>query len=364
MLYFDIFDREYIQNSPTSGIIIPRDTDYLRKMYSNNRDMIENYYLSRNFAVRNTHILSRFLEHIAPHFSYDNLRYVEYIENRIEYLGKHFKFTSDIEKGMVHPPHFFANEGEEIILVDHSLFDVERVVRNWEREPCISILSHPRNDTKLLLPLGNDDESRGGLAVVAINLVKLALKYREFMKVQYRNSLKELPVLNKNFFIIKYVLAPMMGDHIDHMFLNKIMDRFYGREEVTPRFRHRFKVFEPTKQINRFVDNTLEVITDKKIDFVNILKNINLVFNTNAGDLLALPEYSGTRQSRWGLVISRLEYMCFLYDVAVEKDRSRHHINDWQRLVTRVRRDKGILGEFSYVEGKKIEELMDRVMDM
>lgn len=365
MLYLDIFDKEYLSRSPTSGILVPTDLNYLRRLYTTNRDMITEYYLSRNFATRNTHILSRFLEHIPPHFTYDDYRYLEYIDDKVTYLAKHFKFTSDIEKGIVHLPYFYGNQGEEIILNSYEPINVQEVKDNWTTVNCVTIIKHPRNDTRLLLPLGRNDGSRSGLSVVNVDLIKLAIKYREFMRVQYRNSLKEgATVYNKNFFIVKYVLAPMMSEHIDHLFLNKVMDRFYGREEVTPKFKHRFRILEPNVQIDRYVDQTLENLTNKKLDFPNVLKNISLIFTKDASELLALPDMVGTRQSRWALLISRLEHMCFIYDVASDKDRSKHHINDWKRLVKRIRNDRGLLGEFSYEEAVKIEDMLTKIEDM
>lgn len=364
MLYLDIFDRQYLEQTPVTGVSIPSDINYMRRLYTFNRDSIETYYLDRTFAVKNTHILSRFLEHIAPHFSYDPYRYLEYVDDKVRYLVKHFKFTSDIEKGLVHPPHFFGNEGEEIIMVEYEPFDVLRVVKNWETEPCIRIVSHPRNDTKLLLPLGTDDGSRRGLSIVSIDPLKLALKYREFMREQYKNMKNDGIVLNKNHFVIKHVLNTTVEDTVDHMLLNKVMDKFYGKEEIVPKYKHKFKLYEPTTQIERYVDETLDVITNRRLDYVNIMNNIHLIFSMNATDLLALPEMSGTRQSRWALIVSRLKYMCFLYDVSKDRERNKHFINDWKKLAQRLEQDKGMLGEFSVETLNEVNDYLYRIKQM
>lgn len=361
MLHFEIFDREYLKNTPVTGVTVPSDLNYLRRLYTFNRDSIENYYLDRNFVVKNTHILSRFLTHLAPHFTYEPLRYIEYVDNKLTYLAKHFKFTSDIEKGLVHPPHFFGNEGEEVVMIEYEPFDVEKVIANWKTEPCLKIVTHPRNDTKLLLPLGNNDESRGGLAVIALDPLKLALKYREFLREQYFREARGENTYNKNHFVIKYVLSTTVEDSVDHMFFNKVMDRFYGREEVTPKFRHKFKLYEPTKQIDRYVDQTLNTITSKKLDFVNTMNNIQLIFKISSIDLLATPDLSGTRQSRWSLVVSRLAYMCFLYDVSKDKGVNKHVINDWKKLMKRMKRDRGMLGEFGYELSKELEDYIYKI---
>lgn len=356
MLYLDIFNRQYIDKSIVTGLVLPTDINYLRRLYRFNKDSISFYYKKRNFTVKNTHILSRIIEHFPVYLNYDNYRYLDYANDKVKYLAKHFKFTSELEYGIVHPSYFFGNDSEDIIIAGYEHFDVNKFANNWKNESCITLLKHNRNDTKLLLPLGTDDGSKSGINSLMINIPKLTIMYREFIKEQMVNIDNNGVVLNKNHFIIKYVLSNMMEDLIDHMFLNKVMDKFYGIEEVVPKFRHKFKIFEPTVQLNRYVNNTLDVITNKKLDFINILHNIHLIFKINASELLCMPDIGYTRQVKWALLISRLDHMKFLYDVSKSKDINKHYINDWKRLATRMLKDKNIEGMFTYEREKEILE--------
>jgi len=364
-MYLDIFNRNYVYRTPVTGVVMPTDINYLRRLYIFNKDSIENYYQSRNFAVKNTHILSRILEHFPSYLNYDSYRYLDFSQDKTKYLAKHFKFTSDIEKGIVHPSYFFGNEGEEIIISNYENFNVQEVEQNWKKAKSISVLKHNRNDTKLLLPIGNNDGSRPGLDAVLINIPKLSIKFREFIKeqtVRYNND--DTIVLNKNHFVIKYVLSTMMEDVIDHMFLNKVMDSFYGREEVIPKFKHRFKIFEPIHQISRYVDQTLDVITNKRLDFMNILHNIQLIFKFDASELLALDDFGITRQMRWSIIASRIDYMLFLYDVAKNKDINKHYLNDWKRLAIRTLQDNSLNGMFSYTTEKDLLEKLYKLKNL
>ena len=364
MLYLDIFNRSYINSTPVTGLIIPSDVNYLRRLYIFNKDQIEKYYQDRNFAVKNTHILSRILEHFPTYINYDTYRYIDYSLDKVKYLAKHFKFTSDMEKGTVHAGNFFGNDNEEIILASYELFNVSELVNNWKKAKTVYTLMHHRNDTKLLLPLGTDDQSKSGICSLMINVPKLALQYREFIKQQSASSEVDGLVLNKNHFVIKYVISNMLDDVIDHMFLNRIMDSFYKNEIVTPKFKHRFKIFEPKIQIDRYVEQTLDTITNKSLDFMNILHNIHLMFRINAAELLTLPDVSLTMQVKWAMFISRLPYMIFLFDVAKNKSMNKHYINDWKRLAKRFERDSNIKNMFSYEREKEIEEMIYKIKQM
>lgn len=362
MLYLEIFNKSYTEHAPHVGVHIPRDHRYLQRLYIYNRDTIVHYYQQRNFFVKNTHILSRYIEHIPPHFNYDLFRYIDYLDNKTTYLSKHFKFTSELERGIIHPAYFFGNDGQEIILSSNSIERPIEEVRQWKKIKPVSIIDCKRDDTRLLLPLGKDDGCKKSLSTVLLNPIKLALSYREFLR-GYATGENELD-LSKNVFMTKYVLPNTLTDIIDFVFLNRVIDKFYGIEPVTPRYKHRIKIFEPFRQLDRYASDTVDNITSRKLDFVNIMKNILLVFNKDSSELLQLPDIGYTRQVKWALLLSRIDYMIFLYDVSKDKGASRHIINDWKRLVLRLKQDSALYEEMEYTFSKELKEKIYKIENM
>lgn len=342
--------------------MVPRDIEYLRRLYRLNQEAVQNYYLSRSFAVKNTHIISRLLEHIPVHLSYEDYRYLDSVSGKLTYLGRHFLFTSDIEAGAVHPPYFFANSGEEFIFAGQDDFDVYRAQSGWRTMSAVRVLMHPRSDDRMLLATGVDDGGQGGLASVYVDLGVLAYQWRQFQREQtLAEATGEGMVLSKNHFVARHVLPGMLKDIIDHTLLNKLMAMFYAEETIHPKRKYPFRVFTPTTQVNRYLEETLERIQSKKMDFVAILRHIKLVFSDSAADLLALPGFGGTRQIKPAVLATRIRYMAFLLDVSKDLSASRHHVNDFKRFVSRIKTDNNLESGLSYEIWQGVQEKIARI---
>lgn len=361
MLYLDILNPSYIEKTPTTGITSPSDLNYLRRQYQFNYDAIVDYYESRNFSVKNTNILSRLVELFPYYTNFDSYRYVEYISDRLMHLAQHFRFTSSISKGLAHPGYFFGQGSEEIIIAVENPFDANAFAKNWKNEKAVSVLRHQRNDLSLLLPLGKEDGSKVGLSSIVVDVPKLAIQYREFIREQNRHIETGGIVLTKNHFVMKYVLPKLMDDCIDHSFLNMIMDSFYGNEVVTPDFKHRFKLFHPETQVKRYVEQTLKVITGKNVDYVNILRNIKLMTREDASVLLAIPDMSFTTQVKWGVFLSRIDHLIFLYDLEKSRSSNKHYLNDWSRLAKRIMSEGVYKDQFTYDLQNAVDEKLYKV---
>lgn len=361
MQYLKLFESDYISRTPLRGVTIPRDLNYLRKLYHFNETAIGKYYRDREFAAKNSNVVSRLLEHIDPNLNNTVDRFSEIMRSRINYIGKFFRLTSEIEAGIVQPGLFFGKDNEEIVIANDEYFNPYEVEKNWKTASVLKIYKHEINDLKLLLPTGKTTGSRTGICSVSINLPKLAIMYRCFIREQRNNALMGSATLNKNYFVFKYIFSNNMKDIIDHVFLNKVMDKFYGRDEVIPKFKHPFKIYEPTTQVDRYVENVVDVITNKDLGFLDVLHNIPLMYNNSALDLLGLPDIAPTRQISWAVIISRLDHMLFLLDVAGKLNVNSHHINDWKKLTFRLLRDNTFNGLFSYEKEKDIKDKLEKI---
>lgn len=364
MQYIKIFDRGRLSSTSTSGVVIPNGLTQMKRLYQYNKDSIESYYNDRTFAVKNTHLLSRITELLPLLLNDDQLTFSGMLQARTPYISKNFNLTSSIHKGEVHGPVFYGNGGAEILISLNRPLMLNQVRKNWKHVSCLEVYQHPRNDTRLLLPFGQDNGERGGLSVIGVDLNILGVKYREFMREQQWNANNDMTPLGINQFISKYVITGFLEKDIDLRMFNRVMDKFYDRPIVNPKFKHRFMIYEPENLIEKYVDGVLDRITTSKLSFEGIIMNIPLIFNLGIYDILDMSDIVTTRQVKWATIAARLKTLCFIYDVAKERSMGRDHISDWKYMIRRFKRDGGFFVNIPEPYKSELEEYMYKIENM
>lgn len=364
MLYLKIFDKSYVDKFPTTGVVLPKNLNFIRRVYHYNIDRLENYYQSKMFSVKK-HIITDMVGLFPILSEHDRMfTFLSLAEDKLEQISRTYKLVSVLDKGKVQKAHFYGNGGDEIIIDEFLNKDPIKIKDDWVMYPAVTVLAHPRDDLRLLPPIGLDDGSRSGLSVLSIDMTALAIKFREFAKYQSRREKEDKPIEPRSTFVTKYVLPGMFKSDLDHRLLNRIINRFYGIPETIPKKRLRFRLPELDNQVNRYADEVIENITNKELDFIAVLKNIPLVFTNDASELLSFNYIPSNRQTNWAYLASRLRVMCFLYDVAGSHRRNQSYINDWKRLVKRLERDSALLGTFNKEVRRELDFYIEKIKEM
>lgn len=364
MLHFELFDRRHHNKSPKTGVSVPSNLNDLRKLYTNNVEKIKTYYESKKFSVQNRNIISQMLDHFDLMLDASLEDFVFVNSNDLGRYERTFNFTTIVNKGKIHPPYLYANGGSTILLSDYDNRGINLVSENWKTYPCIQVLLHSRNDMKMLLPNDIDDGSKGGICVVSINLIALMIKYREFVKEQMLSEEDVGTRLNKNVFVSRYVIPDIVESDLDHRVLNRLIDRFYGVREVTPRFKHPFIIHEPYYKLNKMLDDILITLSSKDMTFDSMLRNIPLFCSMDAGQLLTYDDVPDNRNCNWAYVVTRLRVMCFLYDIAKSKTMNSTYIGSWKIMIERMQRDNSLVSGFPYFEKTEVLEYIEKIKAM
>lgn len=321
---------------------MPGEFDYIKGIYLRELLGIQDYYQNRVYATRNQHILVRLLTHIDTPHHYDLDRFIESTRARAPYIAKAFKFTSEIDKGIIHNGNFYGHSNPEILIYEDSYFDAVYAEKNWKRISAINTIWHPRSDLGFMLGNGRVSSTDTGLSVISVNIPMLAVQFRCFMKEQMiRQSSGIGGVLGITHFVHMYVLPNMLYRHTDIVLFNRIIRLFYGIEMGEAKFKHPFPIVNYENKLDNLLVKIIDDYVGRNMSYEWLLAALPAFSSADSREALEMPDIGPTRQVWWAMVVSRLVPMKFLIDLGGEKSirYNRHYINRMQRDIKRLRRD-------------------------
>ncbi len=346
---------------PLKGVRRPYEFNYVRAGYLRELLVLQDYYKTRVFSVKGTNFLVRLLRNMSGNLTYPNDIFLESARARVSFLATHFKMTSEVSKGYVHPGYFYGSGNSEVYLFNDDFFSADYVEKNWKDVSAITVVSHAIDDFKLLLPNGKETGSSTGVAIISINMLMLNFQYRCFLKEQdmvLRNGgvPHDVPV-----FVGKYLLPNMMNSHSDQVVFNRLYNLHFGIKNTTPKFKHPFNLTSYEDKLDHTLEQTLDVIRNSGMRYYDMLNNMPGITDISALNVNVLPEYAPTVNIRWALFLARVKQIYFLIDVGGERSirNNRELINDLKLYIKRLERDNLISDKLSWVENKKIQGYLD-----
>jgi hypothetical protein len=305
------------------GVLAPGATDYIKRIYQSKLVEVREYYSTRTNYLKNDHILVRLLTTGLGSLHTDYRTFVSTAIERSGYLIRFFEFTGAVGYGRLRHGSFYGDGSHEIIIGDDEDFDVDRAVRDWKLLTPIRVLTHPVSDFNLVLPNGKNNHGIDGLTVIYINIPMLMLQYRMFIEEQ-RN--REDGIISPKLFGYQYVLPNMMASHLDHVFVNRIInlkEKLSMSDALTHSafFQAEAKSGEGSALVLK-VNDAQNVVLDRlrggQMDYPQVLASIFTVTKHDALDLLIMPSIAPTRQVWWALLLARLKHTKFLLELSKE----------------------------------------------
>jgi hypothetical protein len=299
-----------------NGVYKPPGFEYVQRMYQRDILNITNYFHSRVYSVKSNHFLCRVLNSSSAPMSYELDRYMEVLYTRSPYVAKFFRFTSEIDYGVIHDGIFYGEGCKEIILYNEEYFNPYEEYKNWKNIQAIRVLDHPISDLGLIIPNGNKNSTDEGLAVITINLPLLLLQYRGFVMEQYA-KLKHggVSLLGVAHFVNMYVLPNMLYSHSEIVILNRLCNLFYGAPMGTSLKKYPFPIIQYADKLDKNLLEVVKRLKDSKMWYQASLMNIPSFFKEDMQEVLLMPDFAKTRQVWWSMLISRLKVDKFLLDI-------------------------------------------------
>ena len=322
------------------GVQKPPGLDYLTRMFQQELSKVVNYYHSRVFGVKNSHLLMHVINHCMAPMEYTDDRFLASVRVKAATVASSLQMTSDTSRGKLFNGVFYGEGNSEIIYYTDEYFDTQYAINNWKSLQPIKVITNSISDCSMLIPIGKNISNKIGLAVISINIPMLMLQYKYFMKEQIAQFIDSQSLIDDRHFLHMYAIPNMLYSQTDYMVINRLKNMYYGIDNSKPMFRHAIAVIDLSDKLDNLLADNLEYISNVKMKYEGIMKSLFSPVIGSQEVACQLPDMPPIRQIEWAKMLSRLELIEFLLDVGGEKNYSlnRVHINSLQRELRRLNR--------------------------
>lgn len=330
-----------IDRDTNPGVVSLPEWDYTRLGLIKNLDTTTDYYRRYPLHVDSSHFLIKLIYSAGIYRAMPVERYYAYLQTRALGVAMANKMTTSISKGEVFDGVFYGPGTKEIIIGHNEEFDFYEAEANWQDLRPIRILAHPRSDLNLNIPDGTKTSYETGAAVISVNIPMLVIQYRKFRLIEEAEAVANggnprSPMQ----FLFSYPLTNALYSHLDVCVFNRLYNLLTGAPMGTATKNHPFFLTDFTDKLNRIQQKQLDILRNSQIkSFDGLMKTIPLVDSKDLSEMATLPDVAPTRQVVWGLALSRLHLLSFLFRCTGKDPRTRNGM-EVNRIVLAFQRMK------------------------
>lgn len=292
---------------------------YLERRYSEQLSKVKEYYIYRERAVNNNHILNRIITNLSASLNLPDYEYLKIVGTNARFLSKQFHITSNISRGDVIESIFYGKNSKEVLLYTENEIYLEDMSKNWREYQPVRCIYHTDTDLDFYIPEGKKDYITDHISVYEIDIIMLLMQYRYWAKerIAYGNS------DNPNVFIPTIVLPNMIKQILNISLFNRYISIAKGEDIPDFRIKHPFQVLDYSKGFDSIYKDSVKYTKNKNIPLEQLLLQVPLI-NSNAIDVLNIKHKYYTSQSLWVLWVTRIELIANIITIMGEKGKKRN----------------------------------------
>lgn len=291
----------------------PPQWSYLSDGLKRNLQTVKDYYKIRPFAVKSNHYLARILNNLGVSYNLNLERFSDIVDARASIIAMGFKMTSSVYRGSVFKDVFYGGNVSEVFVLDEEYFNPYETYENWMDVSAVKVLMHPKSDLSMLIPNSKYITDESGVAVIGINIAKLAVQFKAFLdretKKFHENNESPKTVAQ---FIHMFVLPNMLDSQLDVALFNRAYNLLIGRSMEEPSKKHSFYLTDYTKITDSIYSDILDHFRVSEKRYKIMLKSFPCVSEKNFEQLMMVPDNAPTRQVIWSQVVARLKVLEFM----------------------------------------------------
>lgn len=305
------------------GKVILPEFIFVRGFYLRHLAIIREYYREHMRTARNEHPLVKLLLGMNVSFNRDIRNYIDTASDQLMRNSSQLRMTSSLNHGFTFSPcPFYGNGIRSILVVTDEEFDIQAAMRDWENIEPLRVLRHPFTDISMGLADGDyEQSSETGLAVIEINVAKLALQYRMWSEQAKRGL---TVTRNTAQFVAMYPIVNMLNSHLDIAVFNRMVAIYKNQNVAAFRRAHPFFIPDYTSKIDAVLKRQIQLQVGLKKEFDHTMMAIPLITSDTLYEAMILPEVVPTRQIKWALIVARLPIIKFLVRLNSDTDNHRN----------------------------------------
>ena len=275
------------------------------------------YYKRQVKYVKANHILAQIITMLdLPRPDMSSSYFNAYVAERAEHVARLFKLTTSEIYGKCHPGYCFGNLYKELYLYDASPFDIVFDETHWQNISPVRVITHNKNDLSMLATYGKVTTSESGLAIMSINVRRLAFNYRCFQRWNLSGN-HGLSLVN---YIGMFIIPNMLKSLTDIALMNRIMSIYYNEPLSEVLINHPYYKANYIERLDKGINTLLTNLdhTDNKY-YAAMAEAIPALARPNMDIALILPDVLNTQQNDWVLIYGRLRYFIFFADIGGTK---------------------------------------------
>lgn len=299
------------------GVSVPAKFTMTKRRLRKNLIEVIKHNRKNRYAVKSNHLLVKLLKSMNLDPELPLFEYYRLAQNRYERVSRSERLTSNLYRGDVRDdPTFYGDGTNEVLLSVSEDVDILTLDRKWSSLAPVRVLSHPYTDLSLTAMDGRKKGIFDSIAVIQIDLVKLALQYRQWYHEQLDSGSYVLRTPMQ--FMFEYPLTNALISHHDVAIQNRLVSHFKG--EAVGDFENDWPMYlkDNSHEVDDYLLERIAHLHRRPMTYIDIMQQVPLVFYEDLLALAELPDSPATRQNSWALNLARVPIIRFLVQLDYE----------------------------------------------
>ena len=286
----------------------------IKKMYSQELERLKDYYRGREYNYNNNNMLIKLIKTLARDHHLPVLEYLSYVDTDARYVSSQFDIVSNRHSGKVLQNILFEGRSNEIFLYTDNAVDPATFEKDWKTYESIRVIKTDIANANYPL-LFRYEKYSPGVTIFEIDIKALMLQYYYWCN-ERKMADRDIAA---NVFLPTIVIPNISNSLVDYCIWNRFCAIANNEPIADMPQEHPIHLIDYSKGIDDVLRNVVKDNTNTSIYITQLLRTIPSIIADNAQDALLITNSYYNKQSKWVLLLSRLDDIITLHKLVGER---------------------------------------------